>query len=128
MRLKVEQVKWIMEHLKKINMKKEYNFRDPVVRHVVDKFVSRSDVGFEKYGSTLDDERRLKMKGLTKYLNDIQEELMDAVLYIQAAREELQDLSEEALIDRHRDDRPMQVNGLDVDYNREADYDDEEEI
>ena len=26
------------------------------------------------------------------------------VLYIQAAREELQDLSEEALIDRHRDD------------------------
>ena len=36
-----------MEHLKKINMKKEYNFRDPVVKNVVDKFVSRSDVGFE---------------------------------------------------------------------------------
>jgi|TARA_R110000824_G_scaffold4816_1_gene22791 hypothetical protein len=86
-----------------ITSRKEYGFRDPVVRHVVDKFVSRSDVGFEKYGSTLDDERRLKMKGLTKYLNDIQEELMDAVLYIQAAREELQDLSEEALIDRHRE-------------------------
>jgi len=84
-------------------MKREYNFRDPVVRHVVDKFVSRSDVGFEKYGSTLDDERRLKMKGLTKYLNDIQEELMDAILYIQAAREELQDLNEESLIDRFRD-------------------------
>ena len=93
-----------MEHLKKINMKKEYNFRDPVVRNVVDKFVSRSDVGFEKYGSTLDDERRLKMKGLTKYLNDVQEELMDAVLYIQAAREELQDLSEESLIQRCIDD------------------------
>ena len=59
---------------------------------------------FEKYGSTLDDERRLKMKGLTKYLNDVQEELMDAVLYIQAARDELQDMSEEALIDRHRDE------------------------
>ena len=86
-----------------ITSRREYGFRDPVVRHVVDKFVSRSDVGFEKYGSTLDDERRLKMKGLTKYLNDIQEELMDAVLYIQAAREELQDLSEEALIDRHRE-------------------------
>ena len=85
-------------------MKREYNFRDPVVRHVVDKFVSRSDVGYEKYKSTLDDERRLKMKGLTKYLNDIQEELMDAVLYIQAAREELQDLSEESLIDKFRYD------------------------
>ena len=85
-------------------MKREYNFRDPVVRSVVDKFVSRSDVGYSKYGTTLDDERRLKMKGLQKYLNDIQEELMDAVLYIQTAREELQDLSEESLIQRCIDD------------------------
>ena len=115
-----------------IMARKSYGFRDPVVKHVVDKFVSRSDVGFEKYGSTLDDERRLKMKGLTKYLNDIQEELMDAVLYIQAAREELQDLSEESLIDKFRDgefdDPPMQMNGLDIDYPKyENGYDDEEE-
>ena len=81
-------------------MKREYNFRDPVVKNVVDKFVSRSNVGYDKYGNSLDDERRLKMKGLQKYLNDIQEELMDAVLYIQAAREELQDLNEESLIQR----------------------------
>ena len=87
-----------------ITSRKEYGFRDPVVRNVVDKFVERSDIGFEKYGSTLDDERRLKMKGLTKYLNDVQEELMDAVLYIQAAREELQDLSEESLIQRCTDE------------------------
>ena len=79
-------------------------FRDPVVERVVDKFVSRSDVGFEKYGTTLEDERRLKMKGLTKYLNDVQEELMDAVLYIQSARDELQDLTEESLIQRCIDD------------------------
>ena len=44
------------------------------------------------------------MKNLQGYLNDIQEELMDAVLYIQAARDELQDLSEEALIDKFRYD------------------------
>ena len=75
---------------------KEIKFRDPVVERVVDKFVSRSDVGFDKYGTTLEDERRIKMKGLQKYLNDVQEELMDAVLYIQAARDELQDLSEES--------------------------------
>ena len=79
-------------------------FRDPVVERVVDKFVNRSDVGFEKYGTTLQDERTLKMKGLQKYLNDIQEELMDAVLYIQAARDELQDLNEESLIQRCIDD------------------------
>ena len=84
--------------------RKSYGFRDPVVKNVVDKFVKRSDVGYEKYNNTLDDERRFKMKNLQGYLNDIQEELMDAVLYIQAAREELQDLSEESLIDKFRND------------------------
>ena len=75
-----------------IQERKSYGFRDPVVKNVVDKFVSRSDVGYEKYGNTLDDERRFKMKDLAGYLNDIQEELMDAVLYIQTAREEIEDL------------------------------------
>ena len=108
-----------MQNLKKTNMsdreimdakngileRKSYGFRDPVVRKVCDKFIDRSDVGYKKYGNTLDDERRLKMKGLQKYLNDIQEELMDAVLYIQTARDELQDLNEESLIDKFKDDR-----------------------
>ena len=88
-----------------IAIRKSYGFRDPVVRKVCDMFVKRSDVGYEKYGSTLDDERRIKMKDLQKYLNDIQEELMDAVLYIQTARDELQDLNEESLIDKFKDDR-----------------------
>ena len=88
-----------------ISERKSYGFRDPVVRKVCDKFIDRSNVGYEKYGSTLDDERRLKMKGLQKYLNDIQEELMDAVVYIQSARDELQDLNEESLIDKFKDDR-----------------------
>ena len=43
-----------MEHLRKMN-KKEITFRDPVVERVVDKFVSRSDEGFKKYGATLND-------------------------------------------------------------------------
>jgi hypothetical protein len=87
-----------------IMCRESYGFRDPVVKNVVDKFVKRSDIGFKKYGSTLDDERRFKMKNLQGYLNDIQEELMDAILYIQTAREELRDLSEEALISRFEDD------------------------
>ena len=113
----------IMDAKQGIVARKSYGFRDPVVKHVVDKFVDRSDVGYEKYGRTLDDERRGKHKDLLGYLNDIQEELMDAVLYIQAAREELQDLSEEALVDRYRQDRyeaPLA-------YNLASDYDDEEE-
>ena len=73
-------------------------FRDPVVRRVVEKFVDRSNVGFQKYGRSLDGERRGGHKDLVGYLNDIQEELMDAVLYIQAAREELSDLHEDELV------------------------------
>ena len=68
---------------------KTIKFRDPVVERVVDKFVSRSDVGYKKYGQTLDNERKTGVKDLAAYLNDVQEELMDAILYIQAAREEL---------------------------------------
>ena len=41
-------------------------FRDPVVRNVVNKFVKRSDVGFEKYGQTLDNERTTGMKDLSR--------------------------------------------------------------
>ena len=81
----------IMDAKNGIEVRKSYGFRDPVVKNVVDKFVSRSDVGYEKYGRTLNDERRNKHKDLLGYLRDIQEELMDAVLYIQAAREELTD-------------------------------------
>ena len=71
------------------------DFRDPVVKRVVDKFRLRSDEGFLKYGTTLHEERTTKMKGLMKYLVDIQEELMDAILYIQTAQEELKDVLNE---------------------------------
>jgi hypothetical protein len=62
-------------------------FRDPVVRRVCEKFTQRSDEGFAKYGRTLHDERTGGHKDLLGYLNDVQEELMDAILYIQTARE-----------------------------------------
>jgi hypothetical protein len=84
--------------------KKEIKFRDPVVEKVVDKFVSRSDVGFEKYGQTLDKERKTGVKDLAAYLNDVQEELMDAILYIQAARDELAEAKDQVYGDS--------VNGL----------------
>ena len=71
--------------------RKLVTFRDPVVENVCDKFIQRSDIGFKKYGRTLHTERTGRHKDLAGYLNDIQEELMDAILYIQAAREELND-------------------------------------
>lgn len=66
--------------------KKTVNFRDPIVEQVVDKFVERSDVGFKKYGVTLQEEDAKGIKTLYDYLNDTQEELMDAILYLQTAK------------------------------------------
>ena len=71
--------------------KKTISFRDPVVERVVDKFVGRSDVGFEKYGVTLQDDP----SEMLDWLNHLQEELMDAVLYLQKAKETYETQSSE---------------------------------
>lgn len=62
---------------------KKIKFRDPVVEKVVDKFVERSNVGYKKYGVTL----REDPSEMFEWLNHIQEELMDAILYIQKTKE-----------------------------------------
>jgi len=76
-------------------MKKQLiEFRDPVVQSVVNKFVDRSDVGFKKYGKTMRDDK----SDLFTWLNHVQEELMDATLYIQRLKEEIGNLREERLL------------------------------
>ena len=94
-------------------------FRDPVVETVVDKFVTRSDVGYAKYGRTLHDERTGKHKDLAGYLNDVQEELMDAILYIQAAKEELSDkIADEAIAEANKASfRPPHPSDAQLDWN-----------
>lgn len=62
---------------------KTIKFRDPVVERVVNKFISRSDVGYKKYGVTLEEDQ----SRIFEWLNHLQEELMDAVLYLQKAKE-----------------------------------------
>ena len=74
--------------------KKQIEFRDPVVERVVDKFVSRSDVGFAKYGVTLEDDK----SNLFAWMNHLQEELMDAVLYMQKLKESTTEEMQEALL------------------------------
>jgi hypothetical protein len=71
--------------------KQEIEFRDPVVQSVVNKFVDRSDVGFAKYKMTLRDDQ----SDVFVWLNHLQEELMDATLYLQRLKEEISDLREE---------------------------------
>jgi hypothetical protein len=74
--------------------KKQIEFRDPVVERVVDKFVSRSDVGFAKYGVTLEDDK----SNLFAWVNHLQEELMDAVLYLQKLKETTTEELQEAIL------------------------------
>jgi hypothetical protein len=61
-------------------------FRDPIIKSVVEKFVQRSDVGYKKYGVTLQDDE----SNTLVWLNHLQEELMDAVNYIEKLKSVLQ--------------------------------------
>ena len=74
--------------------KKQIEFRDPVVERVIDKFVSRSDVGFAKYGVTLENDK----SNIFQWINHLQEELMDAVLYLQKLKETTTEEMQEALL------------------------------
>jgi len=52
---------------------------DPVVEQVINKYNERSQLGIHKYNTTLHD----NPDGFYAFLNHLQEELMDATLYIQ---------------------------------------------
>ena len=51
--------------------------KDKIVQQVVDKYTSRSEVGIAKYGTTLEN------NNVDNYMNHLQQELMDATLYIE---------------------------------------------
>ena len=73
--------------------------RDKIIEQVINKIKSRSDVGYKKYGVTLqDDEQSLEV-----WLTHIQEELMDAVNYIEKAKLVLCDEIEECMLKRSKD-------------------------
>jgi hypothetical protein len=50
---------------------------DKIVQQVIDKFNQRSQIGIIKYGTTLEENDK------DDYLTHLQEELMDAILYIE---------------------------------------------
>jgi hypothetical protein len=51
--------------------------KDPIVQSLVDKFIKRSNIGVAKYGTTLAENNN------DDFLNHLQEELMDACLYLE---------------------------------------------
>ena len=60
----------------------------------------RSIIGQEKYGATMMEEIEGQVKDLDRFLVDVQEEIMDALLYIEAARRCLTNEIEEAMLRR----------------------------
>lgn len=56
---------------------KKKQMTDKIVQQVIDKFNQRSEVGIKKYGTTLEQNNN------DDFLNHLQEELMDAILYIE---------------------------------------------
>ena len=74
--------------------------KDEVVLAVLKKMDQRSIIGQQKYGATMMEEIVGQKKDLNRFLIDVQEELMDALLYIEAAKRCLTDEIEDAMINR----------------------------
>ena len=58
--------------------------KDPIVEKVIDTMRARSRDGIIKYGTTLYD----SPDGFYKFLNHLQEELMDGILYIEKLKQQ----------------------------------------
>jgi len=75
---------------------------DKIVQSVLKKMDERSLVGQKKYGATMMEEIEGQKKDLNRFLVDVQEELMDALLYIEAAKRCLTDEIEESMLKRYK--------------------------
>ncbi len=60
--------------------------KDEIVQAVLKKMDQRSLIGQKKYGATMMQEIVGQEKDLDRFLVDVQEELMDAILYLESAR------------------------------------------
>ena len=74
--------------------------KDKIVQAVLRKMDERSIIGQKKYGATMMEEIEGQVKDLDRFLVDVQEEIMDALLYIEAARRCLTDEVEEVMLRR----------------------------
>tara|TARA_B110000967_G_scaffold93480_1_gene96061 strand:- start:265 stop:624 length:360 start_codon:yes stop_codon:yes gene_type:complete len=74
--------------------------KDEIVQAVLHKMDQRSLIGQKKYGATMMQEIVGQEKDLNRFLIDVQEELMDALLYIEAAKRCLADEVEEVMLNR----------------------------
>ena len=62
--------------------------KDEIVEQVINKYHTRSDVGVRKYRTTLE------INNKDNFLNHLQEELMDATLYIQKLMDQNREITQ----------------------------------
>lgn len=60
--------------------------KDKIVRKVIQKIDNRSLVGQKKYGNTMEREIEDEIKNVLDFINDVQEEIMDALLYLESVK------------------------------------------
>ena len=74
----IDYIFMLFKKSKEMNVsEKPTDHKDKIVQQVIDKFNQRSEVGIKKYGTTLEQNNN------DDYFTHLQEELMDAILYIE---------------------------------------------
>ncbi len=61
------------------------NTNDPLVQKVIDRMAARSESGIKKFGNTMDKAD----KSLHEWILDTQEELADAIIFLEKVKEQL---------------------------------------
>ena len=56
---------------------------DPIVDRIIERFMRRSDEGMARFGKTM----REAEKPMLEWITDAQEEMMDAILYLEKLKE-----------------------------------------
>jgi hypothetical protein len=72
---------------------------DQIVLSVIEKYAQRSGIGQAKYGTTLEDNNK------DNYLKHLQEELMDATLYLQKLMDQNKEITK--LVKNHPNDAEL---------------------
>lgn len=72
---------------------------DKIVLEVIEKYAQRSALGIEKYGTTLEQNNK------DNYLKHLQEEMMDATLYLQKLMDQNKEITN--LVKNHPNDAEL---------------------
>ena len=106
----------------------EIKTKDEIVLKVLRKMDQRSLVGQQKYGATMMEEIEGQKKDLNRFLVDVQEELMDALLYIESAKRCLADEVEDLMLKNYSYEEEKRMNVIGQNGNDGLHYDEDHSL